>query len=118
MKKVIIFATILMLISISTITAQSYEQETIEPPEITGIFDRTLVMGMIVNTIEDGETITANAVYLFYYSPGILINKAGIISGLKEVSMMKSPFLFLYEPGPFKVVTYVLGFARDFNVVE
>ena len=118
MKKAIIIAITFMFLSLSTITIQAQDQEPMDTTKPLGLFDRTLVMGMMVNTVEDGEIITGNAAYLFYYSPGILIRNVGIVSGLKEVSMMKAPFLFIYEPGPFGAITYVLGFARDFTIIE
>jgi len=118
MKKAIIIAITFTLLSLSTLAVQAEQQDPIDTTKPLGLFDRTLVMGMIVNTIEDGEVVTGNAAYLFYYSPGILVSNVGIVSGLKEVSMMKSPFLFVYEPGPFGAVTYVLGFARDFSIIE
>jgi hypothetical protein len=118
MKKAMIIAITVMFLSLSTLTINAEEQDPMDTTRPLGLFDRTLVMGMIVNSIEDGEIITGNAAYIFYYSPGILVSKVGIVSGLKEVSMMKSPFLFIYEPGPFGAVTYVLGFARDFTISD
>ena len=118
MKKTLSIVIIGMLLFLSTAIIPADNLQGNDKPDQTGILDRTLIMGMLVNTLEDGQIITANVVYLFYFSPGLFISNAGVLTGLQEVSMIKSPFLFLYSPGPFGVITYVIGFARDFTIVE
>ena len=81
-----------------------------------GIFDKTLVMGTIINPQVKGENLTASAVYLFYFESGLLIKKGGIVRGFTTVSMKFTPFLLLYTPGPFGFVSYVYGFAEDFTI--
>ncbi len=117
MRKEISFGIVCMLVFLSTVIVQS-ESTDEAPISQSGIFDSTLIIGTIINPHETNDTLTANALYLFYFQSGLLIKKAGIVRGLTEISLTKTPFFLTYTPGPFGMISYVYGFAKDFTIVD
>ena len=117
MRKEISLGIVCMLVFLSTIIVQS-ESTDETPISQSSIFDNIIIIGTIINPHETNDTLTANALYLFYFQSGILIKKAGIVSGLTEFSLTKTPFFLTYTPGPFGKVSYIYGFAKDFTIID
>jgi len=115
MKKVVSVGIVCLFCAMSVISVHA-ESSYEDIPSAQGVFDKTLVMGTIINPQVKGENLTASAVYVFYFESGLLIKKAGIVKGFTTVTMKMTPFLLLYTPGPFGFVSYVYGFAEDFTI--
>ena len=118
MKKGISFGIVCMLVFLSTVIVQSETTEDVPAYTQSGILDNTLIMGTVINPHETNDTLTANALYIFYFQSGILIKKAGIVTGFTEISLTKTPFFLVYTPGPLGMISYVYGFAKDFTIID
>jgi hypothetical protein len=116
MRKMSSFGVVCLLIILILPSVQSDSTTGMMTPEVEGIFDTTLIMGTILNPVETNETLTANALYLFYFESGLLVDKAGIVKGFQEISLTKTPFFLMYQPGPFHQISYVYGFVKDFTI--
>jgi len=80
--------------------------------------DRTFLSGMVVNPVLENNTVSASALQLFYYNPGIFVDQVGVVRGLTTVSFTKGNFILVWTPGPFELVGYVIGFCSDFEIHE
>lgn len=116
MKKMMILLICFVCIIPSCYASNPPSSNKIDQNE--GLFDVTLVMGTIINPVEKNETITAKALYLFYYESGVFIDHGGIVRGLIEIEFTRTPFLLIYTPGPFGYISYVYGFAKEFSIHE
>ncbi|MBS3778401.1 MAG: hypothetical protein KGY50_03810 [Candidatus Thermoplasmatota archaeon] len=80
--------------------------------------DKTFIAGTVINPSIENETVTAVALQVFYYNPGIFIDEVGVVRGFSSISFTKNMFVMVWTPGPFEVFGYVLGFCQDFEIHE
>jgi hypothetical protein len=79
---------------------------------------RTFLSGTIINPTENNGTVTASALQVFYFNPGIFVDQVGVVRGLSTISFTKGNFIMVWTPGPFELIGYVLGFCTDFEVQD
>ena len=80
--------------------------------------DKTFIAGTVINPVIENDTVTADALQVFYYNPGIFIDQVGVVRGFSTISFTKDNFVMVWTPGPFELLGYVLGFCSDFEVLE
>lgn len=79
---------------------------------------RTLLMGTIVNPVEEEGMWTAQAFQVFYYQPGIFFNQGGVVKRLTTITFSNDPFIQVWTPGPFEMIGYVFGITSEFEIIE
>mgnify|MGYP006285649647 FL=1 len=80
--------------------------------------DKTFIAGTVINPVIENDTVTASALQVFYYNPGIFVDQVGVVRGFSTISFTKDNFVMVWTPGPFEFFGYVLGFCSDFEVLE
>ena len=119
MKKILAVASVLCFLVV--IVSAGLGSVTVDAKDVDGgmlVGDRTFLSGTVLNAVEENGTISAQAIQLFYYNPGIFVDQVGVVKGLTTISFTKSNFIMVWTPGPFELVGYVLGFCQDFEIEE
>jgi hypothetical protein len=119
MKKILAVASVLcfLLVSVGS-SAGSVSTDTKDASGGMVVGDRTFLSGTVINPVEENGTISAQALQVFYYNPGIFVDQVGVVKGLTTISFTKSNFIMVWTPGPFELVGYVLGFCKDFEIED
>jgi hypothetical protein len=115
MKKQAITLIFILLMILPSVVAHAQSETPLPTKDDNTI---TLVLGTMLNVKETNESISGQALYLFYYESELWFKRGGIIKGLKEISFQKTPLFLLYQPGPFGQISYVYGFVRNFSINE
>ena len=119
MKKIISVASVLCFVLVSV--GSSIGSETIDTKDENKgmvVGDRTFLSGTVINPVEENGTISAQALQVFYYNPGIFVDQVGVVKGLTTISFTKGNFIMVWTPGPFELVGYVIGFCNDFEIQD
>ena len=118
MKKILAVASVLCFL---VVVSSGMGSAAVDAKDVNGgklVGDRTFLSGTVLNPVEENGTISAQAIQLFYYNPGIFVDQVGVVKGLTTISFTKSNFIMVWTPGPFEMVGYVLGFCQDFEIEE
>ena len=119
MKKILAVASVLCFLVV--IMSSGMGSATIDAKDANGgllVGNRTFLSGTMINPVEVNGTVSAQALQVFYYNPGIFVDQIGVVKGLTTISFTKSNFIMVWTPGPFELVGYVLGFCQDFEIED
>jgi hypothetical protein len=118
MKKILAVASVLCFLVVVSSGMGSATRDAKDASGGVLVGDRTFLSGTVLNPVEENGTISAQAIQLFYYNPGIFVDQVGVARGFTTISFTKSNFIMVWTPGPFELVGYVLGFCQDFEIEE
>ena len=119
MKKKIVFLSLIMLFTLSFTTSIANSSNMNNATSNIETSSRPIfIIGTVTKLIIENDTINANALQVFYYQSSFLVDNFGIIMGLKPIQIQKTPLFYMYNPGPFGYIYYIIGFCTDIQILN
>jgi hypothetical protein len=119
MKKVIVFLSLILLFTLSFTTSIADSSKMNNATSNDETSSRPIfIIGSITKPVIENDTINANALQVFYYQSGFLVDNFGIITGLKPIQIEKTPLFYMNSPGPFGYICYIIGLCTDVQILN
>lgn len=117
MKKFILGIIIGVVLLANTVTGISPTKEKRAENDAESLLGFTFIIGSIFDPKEENGTITGNAIHVFYYKSGFLVDNGGIVRGLTPIQFKDGLLVHLWKPGPLGLIAYVYGFCKEFEIL-